>query len=693
AGRGFFNHFPVHLGTDGRIVYISNCGGDYSDLRLVCEYPGGRVEEIAEDVTSRFSLSPDGKRLCYSKRTKKNKYGYSLNDLFVYDFVSGNEKRLTRSLRATDPAWSPDGKSVACVFNKDGSDRIVILNVDGKGKRYVTSLVPGRQYFGLSWGKKGILASKFDGSSRDIELVDPESGTERVLISSPADERDPCWDEEGAGFLYSSDRTGIFNIYYRSLVDSLDLMVTHGLGGTFGPSPAGSSCLFSYYGPDGFEIREIPDWRNGACKSNGERDDPGLMNRRIDFIAGDAPMSVKQDAGHKEVAVGKEKRRKMALDGEKFGVKYTPIYVFPRLLIYERKARIGIFLDSRDLIDRQSVFAGGSINDDKEFDLNLGFELRQFKPTFSFEVYRSRKYYTNTIYIDGIGDIDFKTRYDLWDAFFTCRMELVPNTPFRRKEIALQYNHGEYGLNIEAWDPFNQELGWNYYKANEISIVFHYRKVRKEVDGDINPRRGRTLDVQVTRAYNKLSSGDFEYAFLPIYDKNHFGRYTLAYEEFVPIPFWSHAMSLRIQGGALDSSEIDDFFYLYLGSRDGLRGYSYYSLGGRKVAMARLTYRFPLLRRINRQIFHIYLSSIYAGLFAEAGKAWNEDGFDFQGNKKDVGFELRVKGFSFYNFPLAASMEAAYGLDDVKYTDPFNKMLTFYEGNKWKFYGSVLFNF
>ncbi|RKZ05769.1 hypothetical protein DRQ05_05860, partial [bacterium] len=129
------------------------------------------------------------------------------------------------------------------------------------------------------------------------------------------------------------------------------------------------------------------------------------------------------------------------------------------------------------------------------------------------------------------------------------------------------------------------------------------------------------------------------------------------------------------------------------GSRDRLRGYSYYSLGGRKFALARARLTFPLLMHFNRQLFNVYLSSVYASVFAEAGKAWDEDDFDLRGNKKDVGFELRAKGFSFYSFPLAVSVEGAYGLNDVEFNDPFDEFKTFYEGKKWKFYGSVLFSF
>ena len=111
------------------------------------------------------------------------------------------------------------------------------------------------------------------------------------------------------------------------------------------------------------------------------------------------------------------------------------------------------------------------------------------------------------------------------------------------------------------------------------------------------------------------------------------------------------------------------------------------------MALGRLTYRFPVARNVDRRLLGLYVGSIYAAAFAEAGKAWTTDVFDLDGNKKDVGFDVRLKGFTFYSYPIAASFEAAYGLNDVVYRDPFKTFVTFYEGKNWNYYGSVLFSF
>jgi hypothetical protein len=696
--KGFLNLYPIGDGRGG-LYFLSNRGEDYSDLQLVRMTGDGAVRGIAPEVSSRFELAPDGAALCYSKRTGENRHGYAIDDIFIRDLDRGQERRVTRGLRATDPCWSPDGGSIACAVREDGSERIAVVDLLSGGLTYITPLREGRQVFGLSWSSRGILACVFDDTSRDVLLIDPGTGEERVMLGGLSDERDAVWSKDGEGFFYSSDRTGVFNVYHRDMETGREMMITNVLGGAFFPSERGGDLLYAEYTGDGYGIYELKDWRTVGEEVSPVPEETGLMKQRTTCIAGSP------DTGG--IARGEEALPGTGEEGEPdgqdiagardFGIQYTKLFVLPSFLVYEGKPRIGLFVDSRDLLDRQSVTAGGTINSDKEFDLQLSFETRQFKPTFSFDFFRSRKYYTYFTRSYG-SDYELYYRYDLWDAFFTSTFELEPRSAYSRSEISFRYNHGEYGLNFEVWElvperEFRYAIGWNYYRANEFSLLFDYRSVHREVDADINPRRGRTLSLEATRAYDELSSGEFEFAFSPVFDQNEFGRYMLTYEEYLPLPFWRHAVTLFVKGGAIDNSSVDEFFNLYLGGRDGLKGYSYYSMGGRKLAMGRILYRFPIWRGINRQLLHIYFGSLYGGAFVEAGKAWNEDKLDLNGNKKDYGFELRLKGFTFYNMPLAASFEAAYGVDDVVYTDPFNQEITFYEGKNWKYYGTVLFGF
>jgi len=680
AGLGYMNLFPVPGGKES-LFFLSNMGGDYMDLDLVRQDGAGDPVVISRDVDSRVSLSPDSRFLCYSKRTGDNEHGYELNDIFIMDAAAQKERRLTRALRAVDPAYSPDGSAIACIRVADGAEDVMIVGVESGEARTLVGGAKRTRYFGLSWGEGGILSSKFDGTSRDIVLIDPVTGAERKLVSTAADERDPCWNGD-AEFLYSSDRTGIFNLYLGNVANQEGLMVTNVQGGAFSPAVSGDEILFASYGRGGYEIRRIREWRNGSFDAAAFPDDPGLMERRTGLAAWNPHAAAVDEYDYTAL----DSRMRSAGN---FDIEYTPVFFFPRLMYYDDQLRLGLALDSRDYMDRQSVFAAGSINADKEFNLQFGFETRQFPPTFSFNFVSARKYYR--YFEEETGDV--QVRYDLWDAYFTCRIEIDKPSRNHRKDLAIRYNHGEYGLNINAWESADQELGWNYYKANEVSILFDFMDRKKTVDSDINPLSGRSINLEITRAWDKLSSGAFEYNFRPIYDTNDFGRYYLSYEEYVPVPFTSHTLSLLARGGLLDETNVDDFFNLYLGGRDGMRGYSYYSMGGKKNAMARLTYRFPIFSGINRQVLSTYFGSLHGAFFIEAGKAWDENEFDLNGNAKDAGFELRLKGFSFYNYPLAASFEAAYGFDELEFRDPFRTGVTTVEGREWKFYGALFFDF
>ncbi len=687
AGEGFLNLYPIS-DKKGGVYFLSNRGRDFSALDLVHMNNSNRISVIAKGVTSRFSLSRDRKQLCYSKITSDNDKGNEYNDLFIYNIETERETRLTKSLRTTDPEWSPDDKYIAVILTADCSERIAILDIEKKEGRELFSVTPGVQYYDLSWGTHGILASRFDCASRDIVIFDPESGSMKEIAATLADERDPVWDKDGEGFFYSSDRTGIFNIYHHTSSDCPDILVTNVLGGAFAPDLFEDTIFYHSYEKDGYKISRITGWESALPGITECLIDSTLIAERKRFI------SNKKNNQQKEFS----KRRKEILQiikenretGSTFNTEYTQLYLFPRIMIYEKKPRAGFTMQYGDILDRQSLLASTSINKDGEYDLALGFNLqtRRHLPTFSLEFYRSRKYYNYYNLREGNVDV----RYDLWDAFFTLSHEFSPTTAFRRNELMLRYNYGEYGLNINAWDQYSFELGWSYYKGSEFSLFYAFSDIKSGVNADINPRRGRKIFLEATRAYNKLFAGEFQYMFMPDYADNIFGRYILLYEEFIPVPFFESAISLYARVGVVDNA-VDDFFNLFLGSRDGLRGYSYYSFGGKKIAMGRITYRFPLMKNINKQFLFTYLGSFYGGLFAEAGNAWNEDKIDIDNHKADIGFEIRGKGFNFYNYPLAISFEAAYGLDDIKYRDPFTETITLYEGRSWKYYGSVSYGF
>ena len=160
------------------------------------------------------------------------------------------------------------------------------------------------------------------------------------------------------------------------------------------------------------------------------------------------------------------------------------------------------------------------------------------------------------------------------------------------------------------------------------------------------------------------------------------------------LPWLRHSLRLRLFASVIDKP-VDDFFWIYMGGRDGLRGYTFYSIGGRKAALASLTYRFPIWRRINRQFSWVSFKDIYGSVFAETANAWDERGFQTSGYKNSAGFELRFAMGSYYIFPTAFSVQAAYAFDNTQFLQfafgGLPVVITQEEG--WTYYFTLGFSF
>jgi outer membrane protein assembly factor BamA len=138
---------------------------------------------------------------------------------------------------------------------------------------------------------------------------------------------------------------------------------------------------------------------------------------------------------------------------------------------------------------------------------------------------------------------------------------------------------------------------------------------------------------------------------------------------------------------------VDDFFWVYMGGMDRARGYTYYTLGGRAGALASATWRFPIWRRINRQMSWLTFKDIYGALFFEVGNAWDDEGFETQGYKRTAGYQLRLNLGSYYAYPTAISFTGAYGMDKAVFINPLFPENSVVNDPRWRYYFTMGFQF
>ena len=300
--RGGLDYHPVYSPQGDKLGFISNDDSDYFITELkVMDLATKKVKKIADRVDNRFVWTASGDSLMYIKAVGARW------DIFTYDLKTKKETRVTVGLRGKDPTLSPDGKQIAFVTMRDGTANIGLVNIDGTDVRYLTHNNDATQYFGPKWspdGKKLLFSVFRTGEDRDIAIIDVDATTWKkkegrrslkkeevdtqldslqqakadslkafpdslayannanfkAIVHSTADERDPVWLPDGSGFVFSSDRTGIFNLYTHDMATGEQKQLTNVVGGAFLPtiSPDAQDVIYAGYHAANYNLYSIP---------------------------------------------------------------------------------------------------------------------------------------------------------------------------------------------------------------------------------------------------------------------------------------------------------------------------------------------------------------------------------------------------------------------------------------------------
>ena len=697
--EGFGNFYPAYSADGTKLAYVSNKGKDYFGLSSVYVYDVARtqVEELPIQTRSSLAFSPDGMWLYYSKSTRENPHWSNYSDLYRYNLQTKDEERLTRGWRAFNPTLSRDGRKLAYATGSDGTLNLATCSAEGKNFRLLTEFSNGEQVFTPSWSPDGstIAFGYSRGHRQSIMLVD-SSGNAARRISWSGDSRTPHFSPDGKHLFFSNDSGGVFNIYCVTLASGEVHRVTNVLGGAFLPTVGVRGNLaFALYKNDGYKIATISQQKLDSLVAQ-----PSFT--RISFAA-DQQKIAPQDSS----LVSSDYRSVFSS---------TSLIPFLRYDNYNASAsgldvfKPGMFFVSTEVLDKLSLFGSVAMNRSFERDFYFAVEYRDrlpllyqlgFEPDARFEAFNvTRKLELEfDLFTDRLRRFSTELQFNLLEFDFS----LIGKIFNEHLDYKLSYALSRYSQDFGHWVyidanrvppavdiPGSRSV---YLVANAFGTDLTYDGIQRSVNKDINPV-GRTIRLKYGVELNKFNPSDsakYENGFrVPVYTDVDIQRLEVQWSEHVPALFQNHTFSVGLRGGSILGESVDDFFDFYAGGLLGMRGYSFYSLGGNEYAALNLTYRFPLATKLEARFLQFYFTKLYASVFVDIGDAWTGTAPPVDSFRKDAGFELRLESFSFYSYPTRLFFSGAYGFDQFS-RRVYNTSVVY--GQEWRWYFGILFDF
>ncbi|MGA2623791.1 MAG: biopolymer transporter Tol [Bacteroidota bacterium] len=727
ADVGFGNFYPAFSPDGRKLAYVSNKEADYFGLSSVYLYDPATKQEkmLKEGVRSTVSWSPDGKKIYYSKTTRKNPHWSNVSDIYAYDIDRDDELRLTYGQRANSPEASPDGKTIVFVAGKDGTLNIFRMNSDGTGIRRLTQYESGEQVYSPKWSPDGktIVFDYSIKDGRDIATVPSEGGDVTFLLATPDDERNAVFTSDGSKIVFASDKSGIFNLYQYDIATKEIVELTNVLGGAFMPAVnARGSLAFSSYTSTGYKIAMMDSIRPVSHTGSYVQTPPkGDQLPVADQLRTDQD-TIRQ-TGHfdwQSLRSYDDTHPPLQHDTSYQTIASSLSFVpFLRVDNYNPKnkgidvIKPGLFVYSYDVLERYGFFAGAAMNRNGERDLFFTFDYRGkipglfqlgLEPALSFEMYNLTRE-NNDAWLVPETRPDLATKvsvtYSLLEFDVVLRQKFISDLI----DLETRFTHSRYTATIGFFvfqDPLagtatpNPAFDNLYFIGNDISLMWNFQNIAPSRTMEINPV-GTKIRLKYDYEFNKFNpTSDYTISsdgtLVPLYQQPSFHRAELSWRESHRLPGWKHTLSAQLRGGTIFGPTVDDFFDFYMGGLEGMKGYPFYSLGGNQFAYANLTYRFPVLEHIDLRVLQLYFDKLYAAAYGDVGNVWKSETSLDQKFKRDAGVELRLESFSYYAFPTRVFFNATYGFDQfTRYISTVGTNVTY--GKEWQFHFGVLFGF
>ena len=645
---------------DGRYFAIAAKRKDRDDLVILDVKKDEEVRRIRVPLNGLTtpSWSPDGKRLVFTG------YDGGLSDLFIVNADGSDLHRLTNDKYADlEPSWSPDGKTIAFVTDRSpatdfealkfGKLRIALLHLDNgsidilrnmdQGKNINPAWAPDGRSLAFVSDRNGIsnifLYELSDG--KIYQLTDVFTGVSGITALSPC----LSWAHEADRLAFAYYEDGEYNVYavdnprslkrqpYQApatpLVTSLLAAERRALAGptavlaAAAPVDTGPRAGTSVYrSPKGFRAS-------------------GTTPQTSDSGAAPAPVSVKSLIDSSPALPDTSE-----FTFKPYRTRYSPDYVAQPTIGYERdNFGRGFFggtaVSLSDILGNHTLVFSGSVNGRlSEAQVLALYANQAHRLNWYFGGSQQPLYYYLPAGVQQVAPDTFIVtqqieRFVIRDVF---AQSSYPFSRFTRVEFGGHFSNISQAIlqqgNLVAYDPGS---GQNFLlgvgdpvTVNGPSVSFYGPTVALTHDnalgGWVGPFAGSRWRVEVDPSFGawQFTQGLVDWR-----------RY-----------FFARPFTLALRGEVLGRFGRDaDLFQQFLGSTELIRGYTAGSvinhecissatqnscpeldqLIGSSLAVVNAELRFPLTRSLVLGFLPVGLPPIEGAIFYDAGLAWNSN--------------------------------------------------------------------
>jgi len=290
---------------DSTLLYVGTPGRQsYGLYRL--ELRGGSVQRIRvarRHTRSPQSLLPDGS-LVYSQLEYRDPYTLR-SDLYL-DGPRGGTTRLTRNARLSMPDARADGLIVA-VQTVPGGTRLALVTRDGRRITPITAGGLDEHWAEPRWSPQGttIAAVRWTrGGISSVVVLDSAGQQLATVHGARAVVATPAWSRDGRAVYFSSDETGVSNLYRVTLPEGNGAATVERISdantGLFEPEPSPSDRVLAavVFRADGYHVGVAPIRSGGlGTGSEGRADSAQTRSPETPAPSNETPVPGPQSPG------------------------------------------------------------------------------------------------------------------------------------------------------------------------------------------------------------------------------------------------------------------------------------------------------------------------------------------------------------------------------------------------------------